>query len=378
MRVYLDNAATTRVRHEAAELMCRVMEENYGNPSSTHLMGREAKVFLKNAREEVAGAIGAGPEEIYFTSGGTEADNWAIFRGAETMRRRGRHIVITGAEHDAVGRPAAVLEQRGFEITRIMPGKSGRVDPEELATAVREDTALVSVILVNNDTGVVNRVKEIAKIIKKRGYAPIIHTDAVQALCKVDINVKKLGADLISLSSHKIHGPKGCGALYIKNGVKLGAFIEGGGQESGLRSGTEAMPAIAGFGCAAGLGKKEMAENTKRMREIKAHIEKGVLSGIDGAEVLGESDAPHILSLGLPGYRSEVMMNFLEAEGIFVSKSSACKKGKRSHVLEAMGLPAKVIDGAIRVSLSRYTTMEEADYFIDALVRGSKKLIKVL
>jgi cysteine desulfurase len=378
MTVYLDNAATTKVRHEAAEIMCRVMEEDYGNPSSTHLMGRQAKVFLKNAREEVAGAIGASPEEIYFTSGGTEADNWAIYRGTEIMRRRGRHIVITGAEHDAVGRPAAVLETKGYEVTRIMPGKSGRVDPEEIAAAVREDTAVVSVILVNNETGAVNPVKEIAGLIKKRGLSPIIHTDAVQALCKVDINVKELGADLISLSSHKIHGPKGCGALYIKKGVKLGAFIEGGGQENGLRSGTEAMPAIVGFGCAAALGRKEMAENTKRMREIKEHIAAGIISGIDGAEVLGESGAPHIISIGLPGYRSEVIMNFLEAEGIFVSKSSACKKGKRSHVLEAMGLPAKVIDGAIRVSLSRYTTMEEADYFIDALVRGSKKLIKVL
>jgi cysteine desulfurase len=350
MNVYFDNAATTRVRHEAAERMCRVMEECYGNPSSTHEMGREAKKELDLAREQVAGAIGARPEDVYFTSGGSEADNWAIAGLEKLTFRRGKHVITTAVEHDAVRRPMERLADQGWEITWLKPDGDGRIAAEDFENTLRPDTVFASVMLVNNETGAVNPVGEMAAAIRRRKTGTILHTDAVQGLCKVPINVRKLGADLISLSSHKICGPKGCGALYISPGVKLPPLILGGGQEKGRRAGTEAMPAIAGFAEAVRLGMAEMDETTERMRRLRDWLAEAVPAQIPGAVIIGRGDAPHILSLSLPGYRSEVLMNCLEQDGISVSKSSACKKGGRSHVLEAMGLPDRVIDGALRVS----------------------------
>lgn len=375
MNVYFDNAATTRVRHEAAERMCRVMEECYGNPSSTHEMGRQAKKELDLAREQVAGAIGAKPEDVYFTSGGSEADNWAIAGLEKLTFRRGKHAITTAVEHDAVRRPMERLADQGWEITWLKPDGDGRIAAEDFENALRPDTVFASVMLVNNETGAVNPVGEMAAAIRRRKTGTILHTDAVQGLCKVPINVRKLGADLISLSSHKICGPKGCGALYISPGVKLPPLILGGGQEKGRRAGTEAMPAIAGFAEAVCLGMAEMDETTERMRRLRDWLAEAVPAQIPGAVIIGKGDAPHILSLSLPGYRSEVLMNCLEQDGISVSKSSACKKGGRSHVLEAMGLPDRVIDGALRVSFSRYSTQEEAAYFLQRLRAAAERLI---
>ena len=375
MNVFFDNAATTRVRHEAAERMCRVMEECYGNPSSTHEMGRQAKKELDLAREQVAGAIGAKPEDVYFTSGGSEADNWAIAGLEKLTFRRGKHVITTAVEHDAVRRPMERLADQGWEITWLKPDRDGRIAAEDFENALRPDTVFASVMLVNNETGAVNPVGEMAAAIRRRKTGTILHTDAVQGLCKVPINVRKLGADLISLSSHKICGPKGCGALYISPGVKLPPLILGGGQEKGRRAGTEAMPAIAGFAEAVCLGMAEMDETTERMRRLRDWLAEAVPAQMPGAGIIGKGDAPHILSLSLPGYRSEVLMNCLEQDGISVSKSSACKKGGRSHVLEAMGLPDRVIDGALRVSFSRYSTQEEAAYFLQRLRAAAERLI---
>lgn len=377
MNVYFDNAATTKVRIEAAELMLSVMTEDFGNPSSTHSMGRRAKQILDTARKNVADAIGASPKELFFTSGGTEADNWAIFAAAEKMWRKGKHIIISGYEHDAINSPVKKLEDTGWEVTRISPDDEGRITAEAVLKAVREDTVIISVMLVNNEIGAINPVARIAKAVKAKCGA-LVHTDAVQAFCKMPISVKALGVDMMSLSSHKIHGPKGCGALYIKDGVKLPAFISGGGQEEALRSGTEALPAIAAFGEAAKLGKSEMPQNIENMKMLKAYTVERIKKDIPDTLFIGSGDAPHILSISLPGYKSEVLMNYLDREGICVSKSSACKKGKRSHVLEAMGLAPKIIDGAIRISFSKFSTIEECDYFVNHLKEASEKVLKVL
>lgn len=377
MKVYFDNAATTRVCPEAAEIMLKVMTEDYGNPSSTHGMGRSACTILADARKKVAAAIGADPTEVFFTSGGTEADNWALMGVCEKSRRKEKHIVISGYEHDAINRPCEKLESMGWEITKVMPDKSGRITAENVAQAVRPETTLVSVMLVNNEVGAVNPIADIVKKVRKCSNA-LVHTDAVQGFCKVPVSVKALGADLMSLSSHKIHGPKGCGALYVKKGIKLSPFVLGGGQEGGMRSGTEALPAIAGFGEAAFTGKRDMPASVENMRRVREYLVNGISENLPDAVFIGEGDAPHILSISLPKYKSEVVMNYLDSEGICVSKSSACKKGKRSHVLEAMELAPEIIDGAVRISLSKYSTIEEAEYFVQKLKEASEKILKVL
>jgi len=248
------------------------------------------------------------------------------------------------------------------------------VSLDEFRSALREDTILVSVMLVNNETGAVNPIPEMANILKEKKSKALFHTDGVQALCKIPISVSKLGADMLSLSSHKIHGPKGCGALYIRKGLQLQPLVAGGGQEGGFRAGTEAMPAIAGFGAAAELGAKKLSESSAHMFEVRSFLKEELTARLPELIVIGQGDAPHILSISLPGYRSEVLMNYLDAQGISVSKSSACKKGARSHVLEAMGVPAKVIDGAIRISLCRYNTEEEAVYFAEMLQKAAESL----
>jgi cysteine desulfurase len=378
MTVYFDNASTTQVCPEAAELMLRVMREEYGNPSSTHAMGRRGKDILETARKNIASALGAGVNEIFFTSGGTEADNWAVFGAAEAFFRRGRHIITTDIEHDAVTKPIKKLESQGWEITWLKPDQTGRISVAAFAEALREDTSFASVILVNNETGALNPIPEMTREIKRHGLGTVFHTDAVQGFCKVPFTPKALGADLITISAHKIHGPKGAGALYIRDGLKLPPLLLGGGQEKEKRSGTEALPAVAGFGEAARLAKAQMDATTASMRKLYGYTVSMLSEKLPEAVILSPGDAPHILSLSLPGYKSEVLMNYLEAEGIYVSKSSACKKGARSHVLEAMRLPAEVIDGALRVSFSRYSTKEEAEYFADKLADASRKLFKTL
>ncbi|MBQ0134282.1 MAG: cysteine desulfurase [Clostridiales bacterium] len=373
MEVYLDNGATTKVCPEAAEAAVNAMTVCYGNPSSTHTKCREAKALLDRARAQVAAALGAKPEEIVFTSCGSESDNWALIRGAETNRRVGRHIISSAAEHDAIRKTLEYLEGQGWEVTLLRPGKEGMVTPAQLAEALREDTALVSLMLVNNETGAVTDIPAMRRVLTERGSRALLHTDAVQGFLKVPFSAKTLGADLISLSGHKIHAPKGIGALYIRSGLRLAPYILGGGQENGLRSGTEPLPQIAAFGAAAEIGAKEAGAAQERMGQLRQHCIERVLAESPDAVVIG-GGAPHILCLSLPGYRSEVLMNYMEAKGVYVSKGSACKRGKRSHVLEAMGIPARVIDGAIRVSLSRFTTREEIDCFVDTLLEAKARL----
>ena len=362
---YLDNSATTRVCPEAAQAALAAMTDCFGNPSSTYTLGREAKKLLDRSRKQVSDALGCAPGELVFTSCGSESDNWAILGGAEAMKRRGKHVISSLVEHDAVRKSLDELEARGFEVTRLKPEKDGSVSPEAVLAALREDTVLVTLMLVNNETGGVTDIASVAKGLRARGSSALLHTDAVQGFLKVPFSAKSLGADLISVSGHKIHAPKGVGALYIRQGLRLKPFILGGGQEEGRRAGTEAVPQIAAFGEACRIGKAGMADNVRRMATLKQELLEELRAGIPELGWV-ESAAPHILSVSLPGWRSEVLMNFLEAREIYVSKSSACKKGGRSHVLEAIGLDARAIDGALRIGLSRMSTEED----ILALVRG--------
>lgn len=373
MEIYLDNAATTRVCDEAAKAAFDVMTGFYGNPSSTHTKGREAAAVLSKARKQLATALGCKPQEIYFTSCGSESDNWAILCGAESMKHKGRHVISSLVEHDAVRKSLLELERRGFEVTRLSPEADGSVSPESLKAALRPDTVLVSLMTVNNETGGITDIAAMRRILDDAGSVALLHTDAVQGFMKVPFTAKSCGADMISLSGHKIHAPKGIGALYIKTGVKIKPLILGGAQEASLRAGTEPMPQIAAFGLAAELAQKCFAASTAHMAELKKYTAEKLCSLIPEAVIIG-GGAPHILSVSLPGWRSEVLMNFLEAEGIFVSRSSACKKGARSHVLEAIGLPAAVIDGALRISFSRYSTFDDADALCAALQSAAKKL----
>ena len=365
MEHYLDNSATTKVCPEAAEAAMKAMTEVYGNPSSTHTVGREAKKLLDISRTQVAEALGCTAKELVFTSCGSESDNWAILRGAEAMRRKGGHIISSQVEHDAVRKSLDALEEQGFSVTRLKPDHTGAVPVSAVEAALREDTVLVSLMLVNNETGGVTDIAGVSHAIKAAGSHALLHTDAVQAFLKVPFSPKSLGADLISVSGHKIHAPKGIGALYIRNGLRLRPYILGGGQEDGRRAGTEAMPQIAAFGAACAAGKAGMSENIPRMTALRQSAIDQLAAAIPELRVV-QGAAPHILSISLPGFRSEVLMNFLEAREIYVSKSSACKKGGRSHVLEAIGLDARTIDGAIRVGLSRFTSQED----VDALCRG--------
>ncbi len=374
--IYLDNAATTQVCPEAAQAALDAMTAGFGNPSSTHAPGREARQKLASAREAVAKSLGATPGEIFFTSGGTEGDNWAIRGGCRLMRHKGKHIISSLTEHDAVRKSLDYMESQGWEVTRLAPGPDGAVSADAVAAALRPDTALVSLMLVNNETGAVTDIPAVAKAIKAANCPALLHTDAIQAYMKIPFTVKSLGADMVTLSGHKIGAPKGIGAQYVRAGLRLPPLVLGGGQEDGKRSGTENMPGICAFAAAA-----EAAQADKDAMERMAALRQGIVDALSPAlpdmQVIG-GGAPHILCLSLPGYRSEVLLNFLDAQGICVSKGSACKRGARSHVLEAMNLPARVIDGAIRVSLSRFTTKEDADGFCQGLIQARKNLYKAL
>lgn len=372
--IYLDNAATTKVCPEAAEAALNMMTGDFGNPSSTHAPGRTARTALRTARETLSASIGARPEEIFFTSGGTEGDNWALRGGARLMRHKGRHIISSAVEHDAVLKTLDRLESDGFEVTRLKPAPDGSIHAEDVMAALREDTILVSLMLVNNETGAVTDIAGISKALHAAKKDILLHTDAVQGFLKVPFTTRSLGADMITLSGHKIHAPKGIGALYVRSGLRLPPLLLGGGQEDGKRSGTENLPGICAFAAAV-----RAAEADGDMLPRMAALRRRAIDTLDAAgldyTVIG-GGAPHVLNLSLPGYRSEVLLNVLDAEGICVSKGSACKRGARSHVLSALGLPPRVIDGSIRVSLCRFTTEAEIDGFCEALIRAGKKLVK--
>lgn len=373
MEHYLDNAATTMVCAEAAQAALEAMIKIYGNPSSTHTKGREAKKLLDTARAQVSTALGCKTGELVFTSCGSESDNWAIIQGAGYMKRKGNHIISSQLEHDAVKKALDELEKQGFEVTRLPGSADGSIHTEDVINALRDDTILVSFMLVNNETGAVTDISAISRAMKKAGSQALIHCDAVQAFMKIPFSAKTLGADMISISGHKIHAPKGIGALYIREGLKIKPFIVGGAQENGRRAGTEAMPQIAAFGAACEAARTCIKANAERMGALKGQIIGALSEKIPEFRYI-DTAAPHILSISLPGWRSEVLMNFLEAKGVYVSKSSACKKGGRSGVLEAMGLDAKTIDGAIRIGLSRFTTDEDVNALVTGLLDAHEKL----
>jgi len=377
MQIYLDNAATTRVCDEAAEKAVEIMTSVYGNPSSTHTLGRMARDELSAARARIAKVLSANNNEIYFTSGGTESNNWAILEGAKIASRHGKHVISSNAEHDSVRKSIQELESRGYEITWLNPDKSGAISIEDFSAAVRVDTVFASLMLVNNETGAISDIAAMSACLKAKNPAAVFHTDAVQGFIKTEFSPQKLGADLLSISGHKIHAPKGVGALYLKSGIRIPAMLHGGSQENGKRAGTEALPLISAFGIAAELGKNQFKCSVKHMCELKNHAITRLVAENPNLLVLG-GGAPHILSISLPGYKSEVIMNFLEAKGIFVSKSSACKKGGRSHVLESMGIANEIIDGAIRVSISRYSTIAEINAFCDGIKTARESLFTIL
>jgi len=380
VNVYLDNSSTTRAYKECAEIVADVMYNNFGNPSSLHRKGIEAEKIIKTAREQVAETIKASPGEIYFTSGGTEADNLAIIGSCRASR--GKHIISTSIEHPAVLNTLQHLEKRGYAVELLPVAKNGAVDVAKLEKMIRKDTALVSCMYVNNEIGTVEPVGKIAKVIKNENPNTLFHIDAVQAYGKIPFTVNSTGADFISLSSHKIHGPKGVGALYVKNRTKLSPIIFGGGQQDNIRPGTENVPGIAGFGLAAKMCCSAMPEKIGRIEALKNRLRNGITAHLDDVVVNTPEvgSAPHILNISFGYVKSEVLLHSLENEGIYVSSGSACSSHKKgpSYVLTAIGTDKKLIDGSIRFSLSEFTTTEEIDYTVEKTVEHVKKIRKLL
>ncbi len=363
--IYLDNSATTKPCAEAVEAVAGALTRDWGNPSALYDFGISAARQLRTARHAVAAAMGAEPDRVFFTSCGTEADNWAVYGTAKRFGKRGKHIVTTAMEHHAILNCMKDLETQGFEVTYLQPDALGNISADALKAALRKDTILVSVMMVNNEAGSVMPIAQMAKLTHRLCPDAIFHTDAVQGFLKIPFQAKTLGADLISVSSHKIHGPKGAGALYISPRLKsFPPLIQGGGQEGGYRSGTEGTPALFGFAAAAEAGGKTFREDIARERGLLENL-CARLEALPGVQLNGAHDAPHILSVSIPGVPTQNSINILQDAGICVSAGSACAKGHRSHVLTAMGVSEKAIDSAFRVSLSRETTQEE----IDALVR---------
>ncbi len=365
---YLDNSATTRVSKTAADKAYEIMTEIYGNPSSLHLMGMNAEKELELARKRVSAALGATSEELFFTSGGTEANNTALFGAAYAKRRSGKRIVISSVEHSSVLEAAARLEQEGFEVVRIAPQIDGRVFAEDVAEAVNDDTILVSVMLVNNETGAVMPVKDIFEAARDKNDKIICHTDAVQAFGKLDFSPKKLGADLLSVSAHKVHAPKGCGALYIKRRVRIIPRQFGGEQEKKIRPGTEALPLIAAFGAAC--EEFDVEGNGERVAELNGYARQRLLE-IGGVVINSPENAlPYVLNISAGRVRSETMLHFLEERDVFVSSGSACAKGKPSHVLGAMGIDRDRADSALRISFSKLNTKADVDALCEGIAEG--------
>lgn len=394
MEIYFDNAATTKVLPEVRDIMVNVMETDYGNPSSKHNKGMEAEGYIRHAKELLSGTLKCKPQEIYFTSGGTESNNMALIGTAEANKRMGRHIITTQIEHSSVHAPLAYLEECGYEVTYLPVNSLGHIDTEMLAETVRGDTVLVSVMYVNNEVGSVENIQKVAQVVKSINKKVLFHVDAIQAYGKFKIIPKRLGIDLMSVSGHKFHGPKGSGFLYIKEGTKTGPILFGGGQQKGMRSGTENVPAIAGMAEAARIMYVSGACKADRLYGLKKHLING-LCGIEGVKVnavpawqgymesgirlngnpetdkieyksLDESvrqTAPHIVSVSFDGIRSEVLLHALADKGIFVSSGSACSSNRPelSGTLKAIGVEDGLLDSTLRFSFSVYSTEDEID-----------------
>ena len=372
IEAYLDNSATTRVCPEAIDCMLDCLKSNWGNPSSLHEKGIQAEDLLERARKTVAGAIGCEPSEIVFTSGGTQSNNIAVFGAVEAAKRKGNKIITSSVEHPSVMKAFDRLENEGYEVVRLRVDRFGRVDLEQLKNELDEKTVLVSVMAVNNELGTIEPIKEISALIKKSGCPALFHVDAVQAFGKIPLSVRSLGVDLMSISSHKIHGPKGAGALYVKKGVRLVSPVVGGGQERDLRPGTEPMPAIAGFaGAVSALTVQKSLEKITALRNQT--VEK--LKNMDGVVLNSPDDAlPYIINLSLPGLPSEAVLNLLSNRNIYVSSGSACAKGHKSPVLTAAGLDTERINSSLRISFSRFTEETEIEMLLDGINKALSTL----
>ena len=371
MDVYFDNSATTKVLAPVADLVMKVMTEDYGNPSAKHGKGMRAEQYIKEAAEIIAGTLKVSPKEIVFTSGGSESNNMALIETAMANRRAGNHIISTAIEHASVYNPLAYLEGQGFEVTYLPVDHNGHISLEDLERAVRRETILVSVMYVNNEIGAVEPVEEIAKLIHKINPAILFHVDAIQAYGKFVIRPKRQGIDLLSVSGHKIHAPKGIGFLYVDSRVKIKPLIYGGGQQRGLRSGTENVPGIAGLGAAAREMYRDHSERLKRMYEIKDYMisRLGEVEGTTVNSLPGDQSAPQIVSASFSGVRSEVLLHALEEKGIYVSSGSACSSNHPavSGTLKGIGVKKELLDSTLRFSFGVFNTKDEVDYCISVL-----------
>ena len=371
MEVYFDNSATTRCYDSVKDIVVKAMTEDFGNPSAMHLKGVEAEKYIKSSAESLARLLKVQEKEILFTSGGTESDNLALIGATFANKRSGNHIITTSVEHPAVSQPALFLQEQGFEVTYLPVDSRGVVKMDALKAVLREDTILVSVMYVNNEVGAVMPVEEIAALVHEKSPRALFHVDAIQAFGKYRIYPKKMGIDLLSVSGHKIHGPKGVGFLYINEKAKIQPQILGGGQQGGMRSGTDNVPGIAGLGTAAVEIYKNLEENVENMYRLKEYIAQGLekigdirINGMDLRE-----GAPQILSISVMGVRSEVLLHSLEERGIYVSAGSACSSHKRkpSATLAAMGMSKDQIESTVRLSFCEENTIEEADYFLQVM-----------
>lgn len=374
--IYLDNSATTRPSPEAVAAAVEMMEICWGNPSSTHAKGNEAALRIKEARRTIAAALAAQPEEIVFTSGGTEANNIALFGAAAKNQKIGHRIVTTAIEHSSILDSTAELEKRGFEVIRLMPDQYGHISPQHVAQAVTPDTVLVTMMLVNNEMGSILPIEAAVRAARKNAPRAIVHCDCVQAFGKIPVSVKKLGADMITVSAHKIHAPKGVGALYKRKGLHIPPLTYGGHQEDSFRPGTEAAPLVAAFGKAAGIA-CDRAAMKKRYETITALRDYTVrrLSQIEGVVINSPDDAlPYIVNFSTCCVKAETMLNYLSERGIYVSGGSACAKGEPSHVIQALQLPRDAADSAIRVSFNADNTSGEIDALSDAVAQGIASL----
>ncbi|WP_028518416.1 cysteine desulfurase family protein [Ruminococcus flavefaciens] len=374
MEVYLDNAATTKPCAEAIEAAVEAMTDNYGNPSSLHRVGLNAQLLMDGARKAIADSIGVESGCIIFTSGATESNNLALRGASAAYGRKRKKIVISAVEHASVEETAADLEKKGFEIVRVSPREDGKYYAADFVNACDDDTCLISMMYVNNETGYIMPVKETFSAVKRKFPEIITHTDCVQAYMKLPVKANALSADLISLSGHKIHGAKGVGAIYIKKGVRVLPVVTGGKQEKGIRSGTESVPLIAAFGAAVKKLAPTISERYEKVSRLKAYL-LDKLGGIEGVTVNSPEDgSPYVVNISAVGKRSEIMLHFLESKEIYVSSGSACSKGQQSGVLGQFSIRDKRADSALRISMTAETTEEQLDIFYEALREGMEKV----
>lgn len=368
--IYLDNAATTKPCPEAVSAALEAMTDNFGNPSSLHRAGLNAQLAMDKARRTIADSLGAAPDNVIFTSGATESNNLALRGATAAYGKKRRKIVASAVEHASVDETLSDLESKGFEVVRVSPREDGRFCPEDFINACDENTVLLTMMYVNNETGYVLPVKEVFTAVKRRFKDIVTHTDCVQAYMKLPVKANQLGADLISLSGHKIHGVKGVGALYIKKGIRLIPAVTGGKQEKGIRSGTESVPLICAFGAAVGKLSPTIKERYERVSELKARLAE-LLSAIEGVGINSPEDgSPYVVNISAAGKRSEIMLHYLEGREIYVSSGSACSKGQQSGVPAQFGITGKRADSALRISMTADTTEAEIEAFAAALAEG--------